>query len=313
MLAALLVWALKNAPLSEIAATLRRLTWPQAAALLALNLLIFLLLTARWWLIVRAQTRLPFWPFLAYRLTAFGISYFTPGPQFGGEPYQILVLQKNHGLSAARAAAAVVLDKLLEFLANFIFLAIGLFALARSGLWAQISAPAWVIFPLMALLLWPPLHIFLLYRQIHPVSAALNRLRRSAIFSGRAALQRAIRLVTASEHLAATFCHRHPQFLLAALGVSLLSWLGMLAEYALMTRFLRLPLLPLEIVSALTLARLAFLAPLPAGIGALEASQALALTALGWPAASGISLSLLMRARDLLLGGAGLLLGAIKK
>ncbi len=254
-----------------------------------------------------------FWPFLGYRLTAFGISYFTPGPQIGGEPYQILILKKNHGLSSARASAAVVMDKLLEFLANFIFLALGLFALTRSGLWAKVAAPGWMIFPLVALLLWPPLHIGLLTRQIHPLSAALNLIRRLPGLRGRAAPQRILRLLTVSEQLAATFCHRHLAFLLAALTVSLLAWLGMWAEYALMVSFLQIRLAPLEILSALTLARLAFLAPLPAGLGALEASQALALTALGWPAAAGISLSLLMRARDLLLGAAGLLLTTIKK
>jgi hypothetical protein len=44
------------------------------------------------------------------------------------------------------------------------------------------------------------------------------------------------------------------------------------------------------------------------GLGALEASQVYALTAMGYTPAIGISLSLLMRARDILNGGLGLLL-----
>lgn len=308
-LTALLLWAIKSAPLTEIAASLRHLTWLQAAALLALNALSFALLTARWWLIVRATApKMPFWPLLGYRLTAFGLSYFTPGPQIGGEPYQILILKKNHGLSSARATAAVVMDKLLEFLANFLFLAPGMAALARSGLWTRLSAPGWIIFPLAALLLWPPIHISLLYRQIRPLSAALQPLRGLPFFNGHA-----VRLVMVSEQLAATFCRRHLAVLLLALAASLLAWLGMLIEYALMLSFLQIRLAPLEIFAALTLTRLAFLAPLPAGLGALEASQILALTALGWPAAAAISISLLMRARDFLLGGGGLLLAALKK
>jgi len=48
--------------------------------------------------------------------------------------------------------------------------------------------------------------------------------------------------------------------------------------------------------------------PLPGGLGALEASQVFALGAFGQPASAAISLTLLMRARDTLNGGIGLLL-----
>jgi uncharacterized membrane protein YbhN (UPF0104 family) len=50
--------------------------------------------------------------------------------------------------------------------------------------------------------------------------------------------------------------------------------------------------------------------PVPAGLGALEASQVFALQALGYDAALGLSLSLLIRLRDLLFGGLGLALAA---
>jgi uncharacterized membrane protein YbhN (UPF0104 family) len=53
---------------------------------------------------------------------------------------------------------------------------------------------------------------------------------------------------------------------------------------------------------------LAFLLGLPGGLGALEASQVLALGWFGQPAAVAISIALLMRGRDLLNGGLGLLL-----
>ncbi len=74
--------------------TLARLLW-----LAALNAVIFLLITARWWLILRAESpRVPFLPLVAYRLAAFGPEVtFTPGPQ-GGEPLQVLYLQRNSRL-----------------------------------------------------------------------------------------------------------------------------------------------------------------------------------------------------------------------
>jgi hypothetical protein len=83
---------------------------------------------------------------------------------------------------------------------------------------------------------------------------------------------------------------------------------GILAEYALMLAFLGVRLGALQVVASLTALQLAFLMPLPGGLGALEASQVFALGAFGQPVALAISLTLLQRARDLLNGGLGLLL-----
>ena len=63
-----------------------------------------------------------------------------------------------------------------------------------------------------------------------------------------------------------------------------------------------------QTLAGLTASMLAFLLPLPGGLGALEASQVYTLTAMGYASAIGISLTLLMRGRDLLNGGIGLLL-----
>jgi hypothetical protein len=45
-----------------------------------------------------------------------------------------LYLQRYHGVPFARATSSVIIDKLLEFLANFILIAIGLTAAIRVGL-----------------------------------------------------------------------------------------------------------------------------------------------------------------------------------
>ena len=75
-----------------------------------------------------------------------------------------------------------------------------------------------------------------------------------------------------------------------------------------MAGFLQAQLSVEQTLAALTAALFAFLMPLPGGLGALEASQVYVMTAFGHPAAIGIGISLLMRARDILNGGLGLLL-----
>jgi uncharacterized membrane protein YbhN (UPF0104 family) len=79
-----------------------------------------------------------------------------------------------------------------------------------------------------------------------------------------------------------------------------------------MVSFLGMQINAIQIFAALTAMQVAFLMPLPGGLGALEASQVLALGVFGQPASAAISLVLLMRARDILNGGIGLLLASRK-
>jgi len=89
---------------------------------------------------------------------------------------------------------------------------------------------------------------------------------------------------------------------------SILSISGIVVEYYLMVHFLEIEINAVQIFAALTFMQVAFLMPLPGGLGALEASQVFVLGAFGQPASVAISLTLLMRARDILNGGIGLLL-----
>lgn len=299
--AGLLAYALRGVPLGSIRAALSSLSLAQVAALLALNAAVILLMTLRWWLVVRAEAPgLPFLPLAAGRLAVFGISYFTPGPQVGGEPLQILTLQREHGLSFARAAAALLLDKLLELLGNFLFIALGVCASLRLGRLAEVPPWAWGALALAAL--WPALHILLLRGGLRPLSLILG----SALPGLRK--RRWMRLLSVSEYLAGAFTRRHPLHLLGALAASLLCWSGMALEYMLILNFLGLHPDLWQGLFGLTASLLAFLLPLPGGLGALEASQVAALGSLGYPAALALSVTLVMRARDLLNGGLGLLI-----
>jgi uncharacterized membrane protein YbhN (UPF0104 family) len=84
----------------------------------------------------------------------------------------------------------------------------------------------------------------------------------------------------------------------------------MLGEYFLITSYLNIELSAAQTIAAWTAGWLAFLVPWPGGLGALEASQVFALGAFGVSAASAIGVTLIIRARDLLIGGIGLLLAS---
>jgi hypothetical protein len=137
--------------------------------------------------------------------------------------------------------------------------------------------------------------------------ALLHRLARRTVLP-----RRWRNVVEQSEAQAGLLCRAQPRMVWAALGISGLCWIAIAGEFWLMAALLGFRLPALDAVTALVAARIAILLPLPAGLGALEASQALAMHSLGLAPAAGIAISLLIRARDVLLGLAGLWLGGAR-
>ena len=310
-LAILLYFALRNAPLHEIWNTVRQLQLWQIAILFALNLSIYALITLRWWVIVRAENKaVAYFPLLLVGIAVFGVSYFTLGPHVGGEPLQVLYLQRRYKLTFTHATASVIMDKLLELLANFFLLVMGLTAIVRAGILSTNGGSSWLsLGGLLILCMWPPIHIIFLYRRTYPLSAILRRV---------AFIQKdskPVRFIAASERLAGAFCRRHFSSLLVAIAISICAGAGMVTEFALITNFLGIGLPFWQTIAAWTAGWLALLAPLPGGLGALEASEVFALGVFGVPAALALGVALVMRGRDIFIGGIGLMLASrvIKK
>lgn len=300
LLAGLLYFVLRKAPLAEIWSTLTKLQLWQIFALLGINILVYLLITLRWWLIIHAENKnIMFFPTLAIRISVFAISYFTLGPQIGGEPLQVLYLKRKYGITYTRATSTVVMDKLLEFFANFFLFSTGFTAIFQAGILSTNSSRSLLsLSGLFILMLWPPVHILMLYHSKYPLTTLLRK------FSNN----KTVRFIKASEHLAGTFCRRHLSSLITAAIVSIITAIAMIGEFFCITSFLEINLTFWQTIAAWTAGWLAFLVPLPGGLGALEASQVFTLGAFGVSAAAAISVTLLIRARDLLFGGLGLLI-----
>ena len=300
---AVLAWSMSRIPIQDIFQALEYLHLESALILVLLNIAVVFLISSRWWLILRAQgQRIHLLRLVGYRLAAFSMSYFTPGPQFGGEPLQVHLLTRQ-GIPASNALSSVSLDRVLELAINFTFLAGGIVLVLQSGLLGSLQVSQALALA-VGLVLIPAGYLAALWSGKQPLTGLLRRINHPR-------LQDATRLVGEAETLAGEFCRQKPVALLAAVAISLLIWVIMILEYYLLLNFLGLSVSLPQAIAGLTAARLAFLAPTPAGLGALEASQALASEALGFGLASGLSISLVIRARDLLIGAAGLALTAI--
>lgn len=302
----LLIWAGSKVSWKEVWSSLQELSAWELIGLAGLNCVIFLLFSSRWWFILRAQGyRVSFLALTGYRLAAFGITYLTPGPQFGGEPLQVYLVRSRQGVPGGASLAAVAVDKLYELQSNLALAAFGLLIILKRGLLGAGSLETWSGQAAVVgggLLILPALYMLALGRGWKPLSLITARLRSPGRLKA---------LIITAEEQAGDFFRKKPAASLGVGALSLLIWVAMLGEYWLALRLLGLHLDPLQTVAALTAARLAFVLPIPAGLGTLEASQVLVLQALGAGAAVGLSASLLIRARDVVFAALGLWLGAV--
>lgn len=305
----LVYWALSKVPLVEVGGTLGALKAWQLITLLGVNGGILLLFGVRWWLILRVQGYpVPLLTIARYRLAAFGISYFTPGPQFGGEPLQVYYLCNNHQVPSSAALASIGLDRAIELAANFSFLAAGIGVVFGRGIFTGVAQPG-AIYGAVGLALLPIGYLALIGRGRLPATylvAGFSRIlhrwdAEEVIFS----------TARSSEREMAAFIQGQPRAVGRAAFVSAIVWCALVFEYWLALRFLGRTLPLEETIAVITAARVAFLLPFPGGVGALEAGQVLAAEALGYGAGLGASISVLIRARDVLFGLVGMLWGGV--
>ncbi len=236
LLLVLLVWAVKDVSFQETWQIISHLQAWQILALIALNCFIILLFSSRWWMLLRAYNqKIRFLNLVGYRQAAFSISYFTPGTQFGGEPFQVHLVQSRQGVSMPTAVASVTLDKLFELAGNFTFLALGALLVIVYGLLDGLpQAP--IALAATVMLLVPILYLLAVARYKQPATrlAAWVACR----WPHSTSIVRIQAIVTSSEDEIQCILREQPSLILIIALLSGLTWGAVLAEYWLMIAFL---------------------------------------------------------------------------
>jgi uncharacterized membrane protein YbhN (UPF0104 family) len=308
------VWVWRRAAGVDILQTLSafQINLYDLLALVAFNVMALLFFNLRWWLILRALgQRVPYLATLRYRMAGFAISYFTPGMQFGGEPLQVYALHTRHAVPGPQALASVTLDKIFELLANFTFLVVGLGLLLQYPLQFGLQGGRLALWA-AGLLLLPLVYLLAVAAGGSPLRGLAGWLgpRLPARLRARAGVQMALAAAGGAEAQIGSLIRRKPLLILQMGLSSALIWALSLAEYWLALRVLGVHLTLPQTMLALTAARLAFLTPLPGGLGALEAGQMLAMSMLGLSPLTGVAISLWIRLRDIALGAIGAACGS---
>jgi hypothetical protein len=232
------------------------------------------------------------------------ISFVTPGPQFGGEPLQVYWLWQRYSVPGPAAILAVGLDRYYELSINFTVLLLAVLVLLTS---VSVAFVNWYI---LAIIL-----VSLIAAMVLGIGLLLRKPDRIRIWAGRLTSRwqnhpRLSRLKThwwqLNESLQQVVTRKR-----AALGIALmlsvLAWAAMIVEFWLLLTFIDVPLNATTFIFLFTVVRLAFLLPLPGGLGSVEAGLFWAFQVLALPLAAAAALILMMRLRDLVI----LLTGAL--
>ncbi len=276
--------------------------------LLALNLAMLPLMAARWWQLLRMLgSPVGLFTVCAYRFAANAVSYLTPGPHFGGEPLLVYLLHQRQGILLLSATTSVAIDRILELWASITVLSLSLIVLTVIG--SGPFAGGWALF--LALLILVALAILLvaLFTGSRPLSlfgSWLMRLCSKEHTAPFGTCGRLVNTIIKGEAMAESLLHRHRRSFLLVNLYSAGHWLAVFTEFWLMAAFLGYPLSLYQLLAVVITARLAFLTPLPAGLGALESALPWVTDALGLGSVLGLSLCLLIRLRDILFSLAGL-------
>jgi len=293
----LVLWILKSLPLTTILVSVSGLSLSQWLLWSVLNLVIILVYVQRWrCLSVAAGLNITFNHLFLLRQAGQLISFITPGPQFGGEPFQVYWLWKKFSASGALAILSVALDRFFELWINFAVLLLGLVVLMLTpalGLtdWPALAMALGLIILVLSWSGW-----FLISHQ-EKVSGWIKKLAQR--------WQHNPQLVRIDSHWddfgtrLRRLIRSEKYSLCLALLYALLGWAGMIFEFWLLLRFFDIEPGFTALVLLVVAMRLAFLLPLPGGVGTLEAAMFWAFTGLGLPLTGAAAVIAMMRLRDI--------------
>jgi uncharacterized protein (TIRG00374 family) len=281
--------------LDDVVAALTRLRPLYLIACLAIGCGVRLGYSVRWWLVAAALGDAPGLPrFVAARLAGDAIGALVPTGRVGGDPLRAALLYAD-GVPGPRAGAGVALDRLLESVGNTLCCAAYVAAFASThALRGWVHAPSVVAGACTLLLAALASFVALLRSGRRPLTPLLGALmpRRWVQLRGWLAV-----LARAEDDLVRFFRESPRGFLWGVVGSLLIEGLIIVEYHCLLAAFgvaIDLPTL----LAMLVVSGLVRVTPVPAALGALEASQVLLLGAASGRPETGFVVGLVLRLHE---------------
>jgi len=235
-----------------------------------------------------------------HRMSGFALSYLTPSAQTGGEPLRIMLLT-NDNVPSNTATSSAVIDKALEFAALFLFIGIGILIAILDGS----IPPGMRIFALVLLVIMFAAIFWFYFASMKNIGffssilrfLRLNRLSRIKTFM--------VKVNDVEEEMASFYKH-HLRTFFGLVMISLVTTSFLLLEHYLVARFMGVRLTFLQTFLVSTIPYIAYMVPIPGGLGLLEGGTAAIFIALG-VTINAFVLVFIIRLRDLIFVFVGLI------
>jgi uncharacterized protein (TIRG00374 family) len=294
---------LGNAGWGDIWAILSQMTLGKFLIFLALTQVSYALFNLRWQIILKTHGHdISFAKLWLYRATGYGISYITP-TQVGGEPVRIYLLNENHGIRLREATASVLFDKLLEMSSFLVFVGSGILVASFTNL-----VPNSSLYSVSLLIGGFVLLGVYIFKKLLDGSGFLTTIFKTLRLEKFKKLQRFEEKIHNTEKLIMDFLshteHRKTTLPLLAV-ISLLAWSFTIAEYYLLARFLGIGLTVFQSFLVSTVPLMAYLVPVPGGLGVLEGAQAGMFGLLGYAASSAFAVVVMVRTKEIFFSSIG--------
>ncbi len=261
---------------------------------ITVSVLMMIFFAWRWHIILKSQgIRLPFHKVFNYRMIGYGISYLTPSAKLGGEPVRAMLLS-HHKVKFSKAFSTVVIDKTIEMTCLGVFSIFGVFT-ALFTLAMPLEAEAFLLlFATICLV-----GIILIYERLLKGKSFIKNLFIFFRFNRVKNIGLTVKKVEVFEGRIIKFFRHHKGDFLISLGLSLITFFLTLLEFKFALLIMGFDLSFTSIFLIVTFIGASLLIPIPLALGSMEAGQALIASLISLKGSTGVAVSLLTRARDI--------------
>ena len=293
-----LIFILLNTDFGELFVFFQNTTIYLVVFFILIQVSLMVVLTSRWAVILKSQghRNINLFRLNKYRVAGQSISFFTPTARIGGEGVKTRIMAKRESLKYGRALSSVVLDNAVDLTASGFFFFIGALIVIAS-ISGEFATKIFLGFLVLLFVFALGLFNYRLFKGKPLIHSFAKRVGLFKIKRIRR-LELDIKKFDRDLH---EFYRRDKRYFFYAIGLSFLSWVLMFLEYYVAGRMFGLNFSLWMIFLIVTLVGIAYLLPVPMALGTLEAGQLSAFIILSLNTAAGIGLSLIIRAKDLLI------------
>ncbi len=273
--------------------------------LVFLSFLNFYLYSLRWELIVKAifpDKKIPSSTFFWDRMAGYALSYVTPSAQLGGEPLRIMLMEEA-GVPKKDVVSSTIIDKALELSALIVFICFGILVAvidprldvaSKTALGVAAFGLLWLVFWFYYTSIKNIGFFSSIFRALH-----LRRIERLSKLETR---------LNEFEMEMNNFYKTHRNVLYRLMVISAFTLAFLLVEHFLVAWFMGVKLTFLQVFLSSTIPYIAYMMPIPGGLGALESGHAAVFALLGVQI-NAVAFVFIIRMRDFIFVLLGLIRG----